>query len=178
MCKGLQTASASSIWPYCGHPSVYILRVLRAGTKVTSGRFWSWLLLWRNFCRCLSSWRFFFSCLCCSFLCLLDIWEWGKYFGTIIWFELCFPVNPKINRWFDLPWVFVRSCPPVAVGAHCSQLLLLCRLCRILRRTDPDMTDLGRSQQAILHWWSLRSAETSSPHHLMEKKTVNMWSLM
>lgn len=98
MCKGLQTASGSRIWPYCGHP-VYILRVLRAGTKVTSGRFWSWLLLWRNFCRCLSSWRFFFSCLCCSFLCLLDTWAWGKYFGTTIWFELCFPVNPKINRW-------------------------------------------------------------------------------
>lgn len=67
---------------YFGHAPVYILRVLRAGTKVTaSGRFWfwSWLpLLWRNFCRCLSSWRFFFSCRCCSFLCLLDTWEWGK----------------------------------------------------------------------------------------------------
>lgn len=61
---------------YFGHVPVYILRVLKAGTKVTaSGRFWSWLpLLWRYFCLCLSSWRFFFSCRCCSFLCLLDTW--------------------------------------------------------------------------------------------------------
>lgn len=70
-----------------GHAPVYILRVLRAGTKVTaSGRFWfwSWLpLLWRNFCRCLSSWRFFFSCRCCSFLCLLDTWEWRKCLTVI-----------------------------------------------------------------------------------------------
>lgn len=62
-----------------GHAPVYILRVLRAGTKVTeSGRFWFWSwppLLWRTFCRCLSSWRFFFSCRCCSFFCLLDVWE-------------------------------------------------------------------------------------------------------
>lgn len=70
-----------------GHAPVYILRVLRAGTNVTaSDRFWFWSwppLLWRNFCRCLSSWRFFFSCRCCSFLCLLDTWEWGtqKWIG-------------------------------------------------------------------------------------------------
>lgn len=63
------------IWP-C---SVYILSVFRAGTRVTgSERFWFWSgvpLLWRTFCRCLSSCRFFFSKRCCSFLCLFEAWE-------------------------------------------------------------------------------------------------------
>lgn len=82
LCRSRQPPVATVAVRYFGHAPVYILRVLRAGTKVTaSGRFWfwSWLpLLWRNFCRCLSSWRFFFSCRSCSFLCLLDTWKWGK----------------------------------------------------------------------------------------------------
>lgn len=61
MCKTLETASATSksrnTRLFLAMLPVYILRVLSAGTKVTaSGRFWSGLpLLWRNFCRCLSS---------------------------------------------------------------------------------------------------------------------------
>lgn len=78
MCKTILTESLGSIRPHCGCGLVYILRVFRAGTKVTSGRFWSWFLLWMTFCRCLSSWRFFFSCLCCSFLCLFDTYGMKK----------------------------------------------------------------------------------------------------
>lgn len=93
-----------------GHAVVYILRVLRAGTKVTaSGRFWFWSwppLLWRNFCRCLSSWRFFFSCRCCSFLCLLDTWEWTKQ----KW--LC--LNNFTQMCFDLKYLFSH----IAINSH------------------------------------------------------------
>lgn len=159
MCKTILTESLGSIRPHCGCGLVYILRVFRAGTKVTSGRFWSWFLLWITFCRCLSSWRFFFSCLCCSFLCLFDTcrikknpiraphiyaYSVGEEHSKIV---ALWPYGANVG----LPLLFVRCCHLLVAAQHCNLRLLPCMLGRILKRTDPGRTDLTWSQAATLH---------------------------
>lgn len=78
------------------------------------------LLLARNFCRCRSSWRRFFSCRCCSFFCLVDICRTRKSYG-------CSKVNKRTLK-PDLEGqrrrqILEHSCWKRNWGKECSKVM-------------------------------------------------------